>query len=513
MKKSFQLLIILLLVSLGLVAIGNRVVMGSAEKVIVEERASFGDKEVAEGLRVNIPVSTIVGYRGDRRGHLLWDTEFVIGESPTVKTEAELSIDAEYGHNLYQYRDSGVYISTDVEQSYYVPNVGMEAWENLDEVYTDIAVQTTPEGFWQKIVCMNDYYEKYPLSVEVYIDDRKYGSEFGYWADLESTGEGIKNIGRNIEMKLLPEYLYSVQMSVSKDTEGNVTGYGCTTTRASAGIFSVSDVTDTDIYYGADVRALNGGRPQAVIGDGYGIWRIGYELIETEVDEQINREFRFTEIEPKLIWPMEPEEILLDVRVSEDQQELLLFTGENGMCVLTVIDVETVQELQRLDLMPYDTSPEYTPGMRRVLQTENVIVPFLTEGDLAVISKSAAGEYALEFIIDKEADCREEAVNYIEEKHGKTATLWNRLPASIEIAWKDGKLAMVYALTNSYGSGKGCYYDVQPCAFWVAVYGQTGLLYGGEYYLSQGISEYRDVNHRISEIRDDAKMGVHWNEE
>jgi len=54
---------------------------------------------------------------------------------------------------------------------------------------------------------------------------------------------------------------------------------------------------------------------------------------------------------------------------------------------------------------------------------------------------------------------------------------------------------------------------VQPCAFWVAVYGQTGLLYGGEYYLSQGISEYRDVNHRISEIRDDARMGVHWNEE
>ena len=92
MKKSFQLLIILLLVSLGLVAIGNRVVMGSAEKVIVDERASFGDKEVAEGLRVNIPVSTIVGYRGDRRGHVLWDTAFVIGESPTVKTEAELSI-------------------------------------------------------------------------------------------------------------------------------------------------------------------------------------------------------------------------------------------------------------------------------------------------------------------------------------------------------------------------------------------------------------------------------------
>ncbi|MBQ8815361.1 MAG: hypothetical protein IJZ85_12800 [Lachnospiraceae bacterium] len=510
MKKSFKLLIILLLALLAFVAVGSKALTDSAEMVTVEERASFGDKAEAKGLRINIPVRSNMGYRGLGRSYLRWDTDFVLDGA--VKTQVTLSIQNNGVSDFASYLDSGIYISTDVDADTYTLDAEEEMPNGLDAVYQEIASDTKVKSPWQRLVCFNDYYDKYPLLVELYIDGQRYVSEFGYWAGAEGADDGIVSIGKSIDMNLQPEYLYTAQVSARKDAKGKILAYHCTTYRASAGVFSASDVTDTDIYYGADVRSLDGGRPKEIIGDGYGIWRIGYALAESKVEEQVTKAIWFTESEPKLIWPMEKDDILLDIVISEDQQELLLFTGVDGMCVLTVIDVETLQELQRLELMEYEVSSEYMPEISHVFRTENAVVPLLTEGKLAVVSKAETGEYTLEFVLDKDLDRQEEAITYIEEKHGEKTTLWNRKPATIEMDWHDGKLAMVYALTNDHGSGRGGYLNEQPCAFWVAVYDQSGMIYGGEYYLSQGVGEYCDHGNKISEIQVDVRMGIHWSE-
>ena len=92
----------------------------------------------------------------------------------------------------------------------------------------------------------------------------------------------------------------------------------------------------------------------------------------------------------------------------------------------------------------------------------------------------------------------------------KEKTLWERDLISVAVAYQNGKLAMVYSLTNSYGNNAGGWESQRPCSFWVAVYDEDGLEYAADYRVSLGISEYELGAERdnICEIRDDVEIGI-----
>ena len=508
MKRGLGVFVILLVFLLGAVNIGIGKMMDSAETVTVEEGVSFGDREQIKGLQIRIPIRTIMGYRS-RESHLLWDAKITMDEIFVGESTVTLDLKRNYGLNPTLRGDDGIRISTKVSEITAV--LTAETMNGLEAVCNDFFETADITGTWGSIVRFNDYFDKYPLLVEVYFDGQKYDGEFGYWAGAEGADDGIANIGKSIDMNLLPQYPYSVQLFAETDALGNIINCRCNTYRMNASVVSVSDVTDTDIYYGADVRSTDGGRPEEIIGEGYGIWKIGYELVEAKADGQTGKTVLFTEPVPKLFWPLEKTATLLEMCISEDQREMLLFTGEDGKCVLSVIDLTTGREHQRLELMEYDASSE-VPEISHIFQAENVVAPFFAKDKLFVVSRNDTGEYGLEFMIDRNSSGQKDAESYITDKHGEDVFLWNRHPATVEIAWQDGKLAMVYALTNAHGSGKGSYQSEQPCGFWVSVYDQSGQLYGGEYYLSQGIGEYLNRGNKITDIRADARMGVHWNE-
>jgi len=183
---------------------------------------------------------------------------------------------------------------------------------------------------------------------------------------------------------------------------------------------------------------------------------------------------------------------------------------------------------QKLELFAFD--PEVTPKIDDVIQGDNVIVVRMTEEIpigvvreakievMAVVASEGEGRYETKFVIDKAEDLEDEAYQYLESTYWwegiyKT-THWARDPVSMEVAYHDGKLAMVYSLTNSYGSKAGGWEQFGAGCFWLTVYDETGVVYAADYRMSQGMTEYRSEyqEENICDIRDDIEIGISWGE-
>ena len=133
---------------------------------------------------------------------------------------------------------------------------------------------------------------------------------------------------------------------------------------------------------------------------------------------------------------------------------------------------------------------------------------------MAVVAANESGMYEFQFVMDKAKNDAEPTTAYLVENYGKNITHWDRAPVSVEMACKDGKLAMVYSLTNSYGNFGGDRKNYRIGCFWLAIYDETGLVYAGEYGMSQGIGEVMSGRERtdMCEIQDNIEIGISWGE-
>lgn len=561
MERRYILLTILFAVSAVLVAMGISDLSRAGSQVVVEEINSFGDKSAMEGLKLSIPV----GCFEDR---LNWETQVVFGESTEVASEVsftpwaqdnywglskpepveiKISVTGNDGHNSYLFHKEtpdGDFLA-EWNELKAVYDAVSEGGDKLDPSYYETDGQ----------LCLNDYYEYYPLFVKgevTYIDElfgvnllgiRITGNfneneivtcfqDYGYWVEAEKSDDPIKNLCRGIKYRLWPEYPQNAYVTVEWDDKTQtIWSYVCEMVKKGAWesynkpsvanpveTYSVSEMSDSDLYYAVDLRLNSGGRPRAeTFEEGYGVWRIGYQVAKEKTEMKI----RFTEAEPEMIYEMDPEERLVDMVLSENQEELYVFTAKDGICYMAAVDLKDSKETQKVEIATYHS--DLIPSICNVFQSENVVAPMLAAGKwgeesseekIAVITVDETGKYEPQYVIHKDVDTDSPAYQYQRETYRKYATLWERDAVSVELAYDDGKLAMVYSLTNSYGSNAGGQDGQRPGRFWVAVYDETGVIYAADYQISQAIAEHSKISDRsdICEIRDDVVIGISWGE-
>ena len=567
MRKSLRISIILLIVMLCFVAVGAAGIDNTATQVTVEEINSFGDKSAAGGIQLSIPVGVL-------DGRLSWNTEVVIGQESLAKTEHHFYTSAQQDKwRLSEAEEAliriDVYGSDNNDLYSFEKNKEgekfFEGWTELSGIYesTDAWSYTHVGPYnrsYNQYVTVNEVYDFYPLYVEgtvsqkniyrevaltsgvlgIATNAREYTntycfSDYGYWLNTTTSEDPVKNLCGGIRYRLWPEYPLAVNMWIFRDLETEeITAYSCSEVLgkdwvecfgSSAGTqmkaYSVSEATETDIYYALDLRLNRGGRPRAeTFESGYGVWRIGYRVFEKRGEVKLE----LTETKPELICEIDPEEWLLDLVYSENQKEMYLFTARDGIAFLSVIDLQTKEVTQKLELFAFN--PEVTPKIDDVIQGDDVIVVRMTEEIpvglvreskkevMAVVAFDGDSMYETQFVIDKAEDLKDKAYQYLENTYWwegfyKT-THWARDPVSMEIAYRDGKLAMVYSLTNSYGSKAGGWEQFGAGCFWLTVYDETGIVYSADYRMSQGMTEYEKEN--MCDIRDDVEIGISWGE-
>ena len=152
MRKAFLFLILFIGVSVGGMCMAFAGINEARDQVEITERVLYGDKSVAEGLKIQCKT----GY--DNR--LFWNTTYEIGEVPTTNTEYEFYASQRPEERTITY--AGISLENYVE---YGLHFNEESQTGIAGAMKELYDSTAPGEEKSKIIYLKDYMEYYPLQM------------------------------------------------------------------------------------------------------------------------------------------------------------------------------------------------------------------------------------------------------------------------------------------------------------------------------------------------------------
>ena len=433
MRKAFGLFILLLALGVGGCYLIYQTVGAQRDQVTIEENVLWGDASAVEDLTVEC--------RTHYKEYLFWDTVYKPGNEAQATTEYTFSATPIREEAPVEYE--GVHL-----ESYQVYgfdfNLREEERTGLDLAYYELFQETQPGEEKTKTIRLRDYQEYYSLSGYVEVPMLSIGLE-GRMAFLYSEWTP--------EMETLVEYFKipvleeeTVEISIIKNNDSSLHGIGSGSTDSEAfQMWTIGDVTEDACYFVFDAHTTNGNIVDlSEIKGGFGIYRLPYVNVNESETKLLVENL-------EMVYELEPEVRIADMKLTEDKTRLLLTTIEQDAIVLTVIKVETMECLQRLEVAK--------SGNWGCHYGDDFIVWRLDEECIGLISEKEDGTYQPEFIVPLWEG---------EER------LYDFYLSDCALDWNGEKLAISGYRNDRWGSNYNC-------DFYLAVYDDTGLVYCGNY--------------------------------
>lgn len=454
MRKAMIWTLLLLILSVGGVCFTAANVYAAHDQVQLTERVSEGDRSAADGLTVRLS-STY----DDR---LRWDTTLPLGSPADIGTE--------YHFSAYQVRESvprsyyGISVHTTFGSGNYLDTDGNEPLGGIALAYQELAKTVGPGEKKEMAFRLKDYVDYYPLSVTLDFPgahDSLDAYEVIDWTPEPGTAYyALLKLRDYFKIPVLEEERWKI--SLGRNQNGAINSVGCGAADAdsdSFALWTISALTDDACYFTFDPHSANGvTMDTSEIPGGYGIYRLPYA--EDRHDESGQKVCGVDADGLEMVYALDPEIHVLYLCTDPGQTKLLLHAVENGKYVLTVIDLATMETLQKLELMDYDlanySSTIFDEGSFIVMLVQNWEEP---TGRATVISVNDEGEYAFQYVCGLRAN----------------AASYYRSAAQTAFAFDGEKLAI------SGFPQDGVYGSMLTCNLYLEVYDASGLLYYGEF--------------------------------
>ncbi|MDE7243158.1 MAG: hypothetical protein K2O18_04160 [Oscillospiraceae bacterium] len=434
MKRYLVLLPLLLALSVGTLLAGHKWLDSAKDKIEITEHVLEGDPAAAD--------VTITYRTEDQKRQLFWDTSFSPGRAGESETDFTLSLTS---RSYTQTRQNYVAIYTFGNLGY-TTSVRSGWLEENDASYPDTPIlairavaKRTPNGEERtETVRLADYYEYYPLVLDV-------GN--GYLFDIVSSLQ-VQQFSDYFRLKVPEEKL--IEITVRKDGGGNV-DYLNININPELEVWDNLDtrgvVTDSGVYL--ITTSVTDGVPDGRLQcpDGPGV-----HFIPPVKGEPFGPYEWWDVSKVRLFYPT-GDALTIELALSQDQTKLLLYTKEAGKLVLTILDIETGNALQRIELMEFDGSGGLT---------------CLEQDDLVYIQQENA------FCLIQEAGGRYETVLTGTPSEDLTRYYFY-YPDYARLAW-DGQ-RMVLAATAEYCS----FYNNNEYQIMLGVWDAAGLRFLGGY--------------------------------
>lgn len=433
MRNGFGLFILLLVLGAGGCYLTSQAVNTQRDQVTIKENVLWGDAAVVEDLTVEC--------RTHYSDYMFWETLYKPGSEVQVATEFTFSAVPVREQAPTDYE--GVHLEN-VQEYGLDLNLQEDEHTGLDLAYYELFQETEPGEEKSKTIRLRDYQEYYPIGgyVEVPMLTMGLGGRLAYhyaeWTpEMEALVEYFK-------IPVLEEETRDI--SITRHRDGNLHGLGGGSTESDAfQLWTIGDVTEDACYFVFDAHTTKGNIVDlSEIKGGYGIYRLPY----VNVNE---KETKLLVENLEMVYELDPDVRIADLKLSEDKTRLLFTTMEQDTIVLTVIKVETMECLQRLEVAK--------GGNWGCYYGEGFIVWRLDEDHVGLISEMADGTYQKEFIVSLWKDVARPYTLYLSD----CAMDWN------------GEKLVISGYQHDDWSG---YYN---CNFYLAVYDSTGMLYCGDY--------------------------------
>lgn len=470
MKKSLLLFVVLLLVVISGTVTANALLLEQKDAVVITENVLYGDKSVVDGVTV---------VRNTKyHNHIHWNTTYQIGEVPKCHTDYDFSASGA----LTDHRDRSYGIDVYANHTRNIDRIEENAeLYGLELAYKELLDETEPGTRTDKIISLADYQKYYMVDLEFDLPGLMMSTRFmdadeirnslkkdnlneSSRANLEKNLKIIETFHEIIKIPVLDNHIYRI--AVEKDLEGRLCSWGYSSLNG-GGSTNGMDMRDDELP--EDIDGFYFGMSSAMTEDtcyftfntrtnkdnivdtshmpqGYGIYAFTFDADNGEIaiDDMKN------------VCPLNPEVYVLDMKLDKQQENLLIFTEEDGTRALTVVDRNTMGVKQQFT---YATEAE---EHHTYIYDDFMVVRYAWE-KFVVLTRESDGTYHQEISINSEP--YEEIVLSNLYGHGDMYFDWN------------GEILL---MSDSLIEDDDYYYG-QNCGFYLAAFDKEGLRYYGEY--------------------------------
>lgn len=502
MKKALALFTVLILLCAVCISFAGTEINKARDQVRFSETILYGDVSAIEGVTVR----RLAQYDD----HLLWDSVYRAGQEPSVTTDFTFS--AEPFERDHVFRAKGVTLDNYAEHS-----VDFLEFENsmpdgreprgLEVAYKELYDSAPANVEVSKYVYLRDYYEYYPINILLDLPGYSfYTYEMSWlyedywdkpeeeWPERLREGQRIQEAFENyFRIPVLEDH--TTNITLRKDENGNIVMHGGGGSKDNTDAFNMySDgiIAEKACYFAFDNRT-NFGKiiDTSLIPGGYGIYRLPYhtEEIEPGSGRTGMETTPVIEVEKlETVYKLDPEMRFCNLDLSVDQSKLLLMTVENGMYVLTVIDADSAELLQRLEIAECSEEGGYYWG-RYIYEDFTVLE--LSNNQLVLLTTNDSGLYDIEFVVKTQDLEPDKKLYYLNDE--------------AVMDWNGKKLVIAGDVYDNY-------YYRENCGFYLAAYDDSGMLFYGEYAssLDDG-TRYGSLYNYLCHPASDNALDVNWN--
>ena len=444
MKRTLIFLLVLLLAAAGLLTAGAGYLTSTEDDITLTHNLIAGDPAAAEGVTLTLPA-------GDQGSQTCWETTVDLGaEELAPKTEFTFYPKGKTWEDDPQPRvdiytgniNFGMSSTGGIDFSEYTG----EGEEDPGRLYdatmmvlpaADVAERTENGETRTETLRLADYYDYYPMTVELYLPDQEGRSHvYATWAECQALTDyfGLR----------VPEDLM-VEVSVTKDELGQVYNVETNDTGNQRFWFDCQAIVVEDglcmsiavMSEGVDVS-----ENLVACRDGFGLYFIPFSA-ELKTDYEPG-DLVFDLDNVRMFCPLSQgsSPMLLN---REEEGQLLLYAREDGALKLSVFDVETWQCVQWETIFSLGEEDYYS-----LLGSGDGFMVMSGPDNIFRVVEEADGVYtpALSGVQDM-------GDGYVDE-------WWY----NVECAY-DGQRLVLAGITAS-----------GDCSLWVQVYDETGLTYG-----------------------------------
>lgn len=465
MKKSFLMFVLLFLLAVGGTVTAQALLLERKDAVEITENVRYGDKSIVDGVTI---------YRNTKYdSHIQWKTVYQVKETPEYAT-------------AYDFSASGV-LSDSAERSYgvevYSHNTNhidrIESGEELEGIavaYKELLDETEPGERLYKTISLADYQDFYTVDLRIEVPGYTLYTMFHDAAEIRASltdsrlnEESRANLERDLKIiecfnetlkiPVVKNHMYRI--AVEKNMEGRLCSWGYSTVNGGGStngmemhheelpeetdgftFFINSAMTEDTFYFTFNTRTDKGKIVDtSYMPQGYGIYSFRFDETKKEIDID----------SMKNSYPLEPSVSIVALEVDNQQENLLIFSEEGNERVLTIVDLDTMEQKQQF------VYADSTEAYHAYIYDDFMVVRYTWE-DFVILSRNTDGIYTKEYAVNIE-----ELMN-LTEIYGDMVFDWN------------GRMLLMgdSLVTNDY------YYS-KKCGFYLAAFDEEGLQYYGEY--------------------------------
>ena len=450
MRKATVVLFVVLVLALGGTCFAAVTLYHQRDDVMLTERTAWGKKDVLQDLSMQINLVY--------QDRLRWSTKVSMKNTEEAVTEFESSLAPIYT-DIRRY--TGLSMDLFLDTAMVQENILQEKTEGVTKAYAQLAETIGANEEAEAEIYLKDYVEVYPYSIQLYLPGTDIYRNPGWSNETvkqEQERYVIEKINDFFRIPVLEEERHSI--SIGKNQQGEIyhTGSG----NGESDFFymwTFNALAEDALYITFDTHSRDGVVVDtSLIPGGYGIYRLPYDgSLEGSVENADRISAKVDELE--MVYPLDAQIRVKHLQLNGNKDKLLLHAEENGKYVVTVIDISTMEMLQKMEVMDWDKDYGY-----QIYEKDNFVV---------VMVHKPQEEGKIEAVVFNENEEGTLENSFISEVQNKNIPSFDT--SNLYLAFDGNRLAMAGFLEEEEQDYR------ETCNVFVAVCDAEGLQYYGEY--------------------------------